>query len=748
MRVYNIINIKIIMGIYAQICQKGGKTVENTQKSLLFSPVTSLAGVGKTKAAAYERIGVRDLDDLIHHYPRAYENRGDIHTLFEASMRGGKCAVVLTVATEVKRNMIRRGMTLLKFRAYDDSGTAEITFFNQDFLRDKFPLGSTFRFYGRVERSGKNYKMSSPVYEYFDEVNPPAALVPLYSLTEGLSQKQVSTNVASALDLALAETSDHLPPDVIEKHRLPSIRFAMKNIHRPDDYRSLAAAKRRLVFDEFFSFALAIAMSKSKSRPTGAPICKNTDLSEFLAALPFRLTDAQARAVKEILTDMKNDVPMNRMVVGDVGCGKTVCAAAAMYVAVKNGRQAVLMAPTEILARQHHADLSDLFGRLGISCALLIGATTAAQKKKIKTALAASSRDERIDVVIGTTALLSDGVEFAAPGIVVTDEQHRFGVDQRASLAGKCDKAHLLVMSATPIPRSMALIMYGDLDVSRIDGMPPGRQRVDTFAVDESYRERLEKFIEKQVAEGGQVYVVCPAVEERDEDEIGNIDLSNISTRGDDAAQKNDAATLKTAVEYSSELASRHPSLRIAYMHGRMKSADKERVMRDFADGKTDVLVSTTVIEVGVNVPNACLMIVENADRFGLSQLHQLRGRVGRGKRKSFCVLVSDAAGKEGSVASMRIKSLCSLYDGYAIAEQDLVMRGPGDFFRSTEDDSIRQSGGIKLPLAEQCDDASLMSSAFSEASALLSSDRTLSAHPALRKRVLDMFEIQDRTMN
>lgn len=718
------------------------------KKDMLSSPVTALSGVGKTKAAAYERLGIRNLSDLINHYPRAYENRGDIKTLFEASMRGGKCAVVLTVATEVKRTMIRRGMTLLKFRAYDESGTAEITFFNQDFLRDKFPLGATFRFYGRVEMTGRRYSMSSPVYEYFDEVSPPAALVPIYRMTEGLSQKQVSMNVATTLDAYLDEIEDHLPPETIENHKLCSIRFALKNIHRPEDYRSLAAAKRRLVFDEFFSFALAIAMSKSKSRPTGAPVCKDVDIREFLAALPFRLTDAQARAVKEICADMQKDTPMNRMVVGDVGCGKTVCAAAAMYVAVKNGRQAVLMAPTEILARQHYADLSELFGRLGISCALLIGATTAAQKKKIKAGLAAQSRGERIDVVIGTTALLSDGVEFAAPGLVVTDEQHRFGVDQRATLAGKNDKAHLLVMSATPIPRSMALIMYGDLDVSKIDGMPPGRQRVDTFAVDESYRERLEKFIEKQVAEGGQVYVVCPAVEESDEDEIGNIGLDEISTRGEVATQKSDAATLKTAVEFSSELASRHPNLCVAFMHGRMKSADKERVMADFAEGKTDVLVSTTVIEVGVNVPNACLMIVENADRFGLSQLHQLRGRVGRGKRKSYCVLVSDAAKGGDSVAAMRLKSLCSLYDGYAIAEQDLLMRGPGDFFRSSEDDAIRQSGGIKLPLAEQCDDANLMSAAFAEANALLSRDKNLASHPTLKSRIASMFEIQDRTMN
>jgi ATP-dependent DNA helicase RecG len=352
-------------------------------------------------------------------------------------------------------------------------------------------------------------------------------------------------------------------------------------------------------------------------------------------------------------------------------------------------------------------------------------------------------------VIIGTQALLSDGVEFADAGLVVTDEQHRFGVNQRATLAGKSGKAHLLVMSATPIPRSMALISYGDLDVSRIISMPPGRQRVDTFAVDESYRPRLEAFIEKQVASGGQVYIVCPAVEETEELEAGEIPIDDITMDGLIPAEKKpELPPLKAAVEYSAELKARFPHLTVDFLHGRMKGEEKERVMSEFAEGKTNILVSTTVIEVGVNVPNACLMIVENADRFGLSQLHQLRGRVGRGKRKSFCVLVSDAAKAEDSVASMRLKSLCTLYDGYAIAEQDLLMRGPGDFFRAAEDDSIRQSGGIKLPLAEQCDDATLMSAAFAEANALLSRDKNLASHQALKKRIVSMFEIQDRTMN
>ena len=348
---------------------------------------------------------------------------------------------------------------------------------------------------------------------------------------------------------------------------------------------------------------------------------------------------------------------------------------------------------------------------------------------------------------MGTQALLSEGVEFAAPGVVITDEQHRFGVDQRATLASKNSGAHLLVMSATPIPRSMALIMYGDLDVSKINGMPPGRQRVDTFAVGESYRQRLEAFVEKQVDAGGQVYIVCPAVEEK-EDIEGDLLLSEVGLDGQ--SKCSEETPLKTAVEYSARLAERFPRYRVEFIHGKMKSAEKDRVMTEFADGRVNVLVSTTVIEVGVNVPNACLMIVENADRFGLSQLHQLRGRVGRGKRKSYCVLVSDFAdeSKKESTAAGRLRSLCKLYDGYEIAEQDLIMRGPGDFFRVGNDDTIRQSGGIRLNLAESCDDPGLMSSAFSEAALIVAADPELSGHERLLERVRALFALEAGTMN
>ena len=388
--------------------------------------------------------------------------------------------------------------------------------------------------------------------------------------------------------------------------------------------------------------------------------------------LPYELTGAQKRAIADIAHDMKREIPMSRILVGDVGCGKTVCAATAMLFAVQNGRQAALMAPTEILARQHYADLAPLFERLGVRCELLVGAATATEKRRIKAALASTDEKERLPIVIGTHALLSDGVEFSAPGLVVTDEQHRFGARQRAKLSEKNTHAHLLVMSATPIPRSLALVLYGDLDISRIDEMPAGRQRVDTFVVDESYRSRLLGFIRRQVAEGGQVYIVCPSIEE--DADAGEASISELLSAEGSSEQK---PPMKAAVQYAKELQGELPELTVAFLHGKMKSAEKDSIMKDFGDGKTQILVSTTVIEVGVNVPNASLMIVENAERFGLSQLHQLRGRVGRGSRKSYCILVTPDLASLGEHSRARLNTMHTTYDGYRIAEQDLRKEAP-----------------------------------------------------------------------
>ena len=705
--------------------------------------IGKLYGVGTVRRAAYAKMGIYTVEDLLEHYPRGYEDRGNIRLLSEAD-GVGKSAHLLTVATEPKISKIKGRLTLVKFKAYDESGVCEITYFNQNYLKTVFTVGLDFRFYGKVEKKGNRFFMSSPVYEPVIEGQELPPLTSVYPLTEGITQKQITKDMRSALSLMSArDIDDGLPDEIRRKYGLCLKSFAVRNIHMPESFKSLAAAKKRLIFDEFFTFALGLSMAKSKSADAPAVPCKNQDVSDLLSRLPYALTNAQKRVISEIKTDMAKDVAMNRIVVGDVGSGKTVCAAVAMLMAVRSGRQAALMAPTEILARQHHADISELFAPLGIKCELLVGALGAAEKRRIHKGLCDPDSDKRIQVVIGTQALLSEGVSFAEPGLVVTDEQHRFGVRQRATLAEKNSLSHMLVMSATPIPRTLALAIYGDLDVSTIDEMPAGRQRVDTFVVDESYRQRLDGFIVKQVESGGQVYIVCPSVEDVNEDEATDLGIENI---GDDGEVKR-SAPLRSAVNYSEELSKKFPQYKVAFLHGKMKSAEKDAVMNGFSSGEVQILVSTTVIEVGVNVPNACLMIVENAERFGLSQLHQLRGRVGRGKRKSYCVLVSDAAEGEGT-ARDRLGVMKSCYDGYTIAERDLEMRGPGDFLRGNGDASVRQSGGVKFRLAALCDDMGLMKNAFSEARALLESDPTLSEHPELQRRVDSLFTLEGGTIN
>lgn len=690
--------------------------------------ITSLAGVGEARSRAYARLGVKTLGDLLYHYPRAYENRGDVRLLTECDGLS-KYAVILTVATTPRVALIRRGMSILRFRAYDDSGVCEITFFNQDYLKTTFSIGSTFRFFGKVDCDRGKIVMSSPSFEPYKEGVPLPPFTPIYPLTEGLSQKQVSQNIAAALSLGSKELADYLPEEIRLRNKLCTRISALRGIHFPQSFTDLAAAKKRLIFDELFLYALGLRVNMKRQREAGAPVCRNTDIGDFTARLPFALTGAQTRAIREIAQDMASDLPMGRILVGDVGCGKTVCAAAAMYIAVKNGCQSALMAPTEILARQHANDLIPLLGGLGIRCELLIGAMTAAQKNKVRARLAGGE----VDVIIGTQALLTDAVAFPRLGLVVVDEQHRFGVEQRAILAKKGAHAHMLVMSATPIPRSMALALFGDLDMTRIDEIPPGRQKVDTFLVNEGYRARLDGFIRKQVAEGGQVYIVCPAVEELEKEDENEVSLSEITDLG--FAER--TPPLKAAVEYAKEIAAKFPDLKSAFIHGKMKSADKDKVMAQFAAGELNILVSTTVIEVGVNVPNACLMIVENAERFGLSQLHQLRGRVGRGSRKSYCVLVSDSVGEK---AQSRLRTMCRTHDGYEIAESDLKLRGPGDFLRDAAGTSLRQSGGINFRIADLCDDSGLMKLAFSEANALVEQSPDLSLFPVLAEQVRTMF--------
>ena len=704
------------------------------------TPVSELNGVGKVRASQLQKLGISTVGDLIYFFPRAYEKRGDIRPLSEFDTERPS-AYLLTVSSEVKTANIRRGLTLSKFRAFDESGSVDITFFNSPYVKDVFHIGSTFRFWGKVSLQKNRLQLANPKYEPYVEGLPLADFVPIYPLTEGISSKQIDKLIKSAINDILPEIIDPIPDNIRLDNSLPTLTYAIKNAHFPESDSALFKAQRRLAFDEMLYFGIGISMSASqKKRGEGIKLspCSLTPLTDLL---PYELTASQKKAINDVYRDTvigKEGVvsPMARIIVGDVGCGKTICATASAYIAAKSGYQTALMVPTEILARQHYAELSDLLGELDIRVELLLGSTTQREKKRIKEALSSGE----IDVIVGTHALLSDNVEFNKLGLVITDEQHRFGVGQRAKLKEKSEMAHLLVMSATPIPRTLALTMYGDLDISRITEMPKGRQRVDTFVVNEEYRSRLNDFIRKQVALGGQCYIVCPAIEQNEEDAY----IVDYST-GEVISEK--SLNLKSAVEFTEELKSALPDLCIEVLHGRMKSSEKDDIMSRFASGETKVLVSTTVIEVGVNVPNACLMIVENAERFGLSQLHQLRGRVGRGKRKSYCVLVSDINSPN---SRERLEVMRTTYDGFEIAEKDLLLRGPGDFFSSVSDNNMRQSGGFEFRYSSMCDSSELLTSAFSVAKSIVESDPNLSLpiHAELRKETDRRIKVSQSTIS
>ncbi len=703
------------------------------------SPVSMLAGIGKSRAEAFARMGIFTVRDLLYLLPRSYENRGDIRLLGDLPTEG-PAAFRLTVATAPKSVSIKRGKTLTKFYAFDESGRIEIVFFNQAYCDKIFAVGDEYRFFGRLTPQKRSFQLINPAYEPIREGEALPDLVSVYPLTEGLSRNIILKAIGSALSV-LPQIEDPLPEGIRQKNSFPTLATALYTLHFPEGQAALSSALSRVIFDELFAFSLGIALTKQRRSGVPAVPCPYQNVSPLLSLLPYTLTDSQKEAVRQIAADMKGDkgAPMARILVGDVGCGKTVCAALAMYIAILNGHQAALMAPTEILARQHYKDLQPLFERLSIRCELLIGATPKKEKERIREALL-SEKQGRCDIVIGTHALLSESVGFADLALTVTDEQHRFGAGQRATLKEKNEEAHLLVMSATPIPRTLALMLYGDLDVSRITELPKGRQRVDTFFIGESKRDRLNGFIEKQVSEGGQVYIVCPAIEESEDESLPLESFLSF-------AEKEEKPPLKGAIEYAEKLIGIFPTLRIAYLHGKMKSTEKDAIMHRFSEGEIDILVSTTVIEVGVNVPNASLMIVENAERFGLSQLHQLRGRVGRGEKKSYCVLVSDS---KGDAAKRRLSALCKTNDGYEIAEEDLALRGPGDFFAASYGDTLRQSGGMGLPLASLCKDNRLIELASFEARALLAEDPTLSLpdNRAALSEVNRLFAINQNTFS
>ena len=692
------------------------------------TPVTALKGVGEKRAAALSKSGLLTLGDLCAFYPRSYENRKNVMSLARAVGLENAVSFILTVGTAPTLARIRKNMSILKFRAFDETGTIDVVFFNAPFLKTVFAPGMQFRFYGKLTVSKtKRVQLVAPKFEEYIDGAVLPDIVPIYRVPDGFSQKSIAMTVKTALSLALPSVTDPFSEEFLMRYGLPSKKEALRKIHAPKDMEEVEKALRRTVFEEFYFFALGLSLFRSNERAMTLDAFPLTDLAPFLQALPFTLTNAQMRAVSDFSRDMCRErsekiAPMTRILVGDVGSGKTVVAAAAVYLTLKNGRQAAMMVPTEILARQHYEELAPLFEKFGFRTALLIGSMTKRQKESVYRAL----EENGIDFLIGTHALLNENVRIPRLSLTITDEQHRFGVMQRAALKQKSETSHLLVMSATPIPRTLALTMYGDLDLSLIDEMPPNRQRVDTFAVDTTYKDRLYAFIRRLTDDGGQIYIVCPCIEEDEEGE----------------------SELLSAVAYAKELEEQvFPDLRIAFLHGKMKSDEREKIMRAFSCHELDILVSTTVIEVGVNVPNACLMIIENAERFGLSQLHQLRGRVGRGSRKSYCVLVSDT---QGESARARLETIRTTYDGYKIAEADLEQRGPGDFFASMSDGEFRQSGGFALKSAHLCNDRTLMENAFAAARETLAGDRTLSSpeHKTLLEEVKRLFDFRRDTLS
>lgn len=708
----------------------------------LDTPVRELNGVGEKTERALISNGIRTIKDLLYYLPRAYQNRSDVKDVFDFSCYNEYHSYILTVTTEPKVAMIRRGMNILKFKAIDDTGTVNITYFNQNYLKDVFHIGGVFRFWGKITQEKRTLCMTSPTYEPVIPEKLLAPLVSVYPLFSGVNQKLLSKLAREAIGNIPFMLRDYLPEEIRNKNGLCTLPYALRNVHFPESEDALDKAIRRLTFDELFTFGVAIAKLKSISREQAAPVMPNTDVDPLYNLLPYEPTGAQRRAISEICADLcpKNGElttkPMSRIIVGDVGSGKTLCATASAYIACKNGYQCALMCPTEILAFQHYEDLFPIFKRLGISCELLTGSTPAKAKREILSRL----KNGEAQFIIGTHALIQANVEFKNLGLAITDEQHRFGAMQRARLSEKSKAVHTLVMSATPIPRTLSFMMYGDLDISLIDEMPPGRKRVSTYVVNDEFRPRLNAFIKKQVDNGNQVYIVCPAVEEQKTDSENVYDYNPFST-----IYENDQPPLKAAVQYASELSELFPELNIAFIHGKLKAKEKDAIMMDFANNKINVLVSTTVIEVGVNVPNATLMIVENAERFGLSQLHQLRGRVGRGNDQAYCVLVSNS---RSNSAKERLEIMRTTYDGYTIAEKDLQMRGPGDFFASGN--SIRQSGDMGFNIAKSCTDTALASAAFASAREVLHTDPPLSMpeHALLLKRVNEIYAEKANTIN
>lgn len=675
-------------------------------------------GIGPKKAEKLNKLGIYTIKDLLYYFPRQFEDRSIIKKI--AQLEDEEKVTVKALITNIESYTPKKGMTITRIDVKDDTGFAKLTFFNKEYIKNTFRVGDSILAFGKVKKNGRFVELNSCELEYLS-ASPKniGKLVPVYPLSYGVTNKDIMNTVRMVFESKDIKIPEYMPEYILKKYRLCGIEYAIKNIHFPKDKESLKIALYRLIFEELLVLQLGLFMYKGgSSDEKGILFKRNQRLDEVLKSLPFSLTRAQNRALNEIIDDMCSEKVMNRLVQGDVGSGKTVVALLALAECVFNGYQGALMAPTEILAQQHYESFTETFEDIGINVELLTGSVT----KKQKEGILQRARDGDIDILIGTHALIEDNVEFKNIGLVITDEQHRFGVRQRGKLSSKGESPDILVMTATPIPRTLALILYGDLDISIIDELPPGRQPIETIAVEKKKRDKVyNSLVRREVDKGRQVYIVCPLVEESE-----TLDITSAT---------------ETAEEIKRDF---FPDLRVGLLHGKMKPSEKDTIMTAFKNHELDILVSTTVIEVGVNVPNSTLMIIENAERFGLAQLHQLRGRVGRGKHQSYCVLIY---GSNSEVCRKRMSIMEETNDGFKISEKDLEIRGPGEFF------GTMQHGVPELKVANLFKHMKILKTVQQEARIIIGEDSTLDfkEYRGLKREIESKFKDKiekDITMN
>ena len=668
--------------------------------------VKYIKGVGPNRVQLLNKLGVFTLKDLITYYPRTYEDRSKPKNIAECI--DGEEVLIEAYASGRVSDVRLRGKTMQKLVIRDETGVATAVWFNQSYLKNKFEQGKKYTFYGKVNNTFGRITINSPVFDEEGKTSNTGKIIPIYPLTFKLSQNMIRKIMENAIKEVEGKLEETLPEYILKEYHLEGINEATKNIHFPKEFKDFNTARNRLAFEELLTMQLALLELKNSyiNEEKGIQFSKNVHMSDIINKLPFQLTNAQRRVLEEIDNNMESEKPMNRLLQGDVGSGKTVIAMCSAYKAVKCGYQAAIMAPTAILATQHLENFKNMLDELDIKCELLISAMT----KKKKTELLERLANGEIDILIGTHALLQENVEFKNLGLVVTDEQHRFGVKQRTTIVEKGQNPDVLVMTATPIPRTLALILYGDLDISIIDELPPNRKKIDTFAVTKGMEDRINNFIKLQLKEGRQAYIVCPLVEENEE-----LDLKSVEKL------------------YEKCKTETFPEYRVEYIHGKMKAKDKDDIMMRFKNREIDILISTTVIEVGVDVPNANIMVIEDAQRFGLAQLHQLRGRVGRGEYKSYCILKYEG---KGETVRKRMKVMCDTNDGFIISEKDLELRGAGDFF------GTMQHGLPEFKIANLFEDMQILKMAQEVAIKIIDKDPKLEKEEnfKLKRLISDKF--------